>query len=91
MVAALLRGREPAQFLHGRGRDAATRDVLRDPVSEHGGAVLKIEQVEPAEHRAIVADEHVEDARASLLLAALVEGRDGREPATGYLVRFRPR
>src|SRR6516225_886400 len=42
--------------------------MLRDPVSEYGRAVLEIEQVEPAEHRAILADEHVEDTGASLLL-----------------------
>src|SRR6516225_715493 len=42
--------------------------MLRDPVSEYGRAVLEIEQVEPAEHRAILADEHVEHAGASLLL-----------------------
>jgi hypothetical protein len=44
-----------------------TRDSLRDPVSEHGRAVLKIDQVEPAEHRAIIADEHAEDADARIL------------------------
>ena len=64
----VLRGREPAQFLHGRGRHTTTRDVLRDPVAELSHAVLKIDQVESAEHRAILADEHVEYAGASLLL-----------------------
>jgi hypothetical protein len=33
--------------------------VLRDPVSEPGRAVPKFEQVEPAEHRAILAGEDV--------------------------------
>jgi hypothetical protein len=65
---AVPRGSEPAQFSHGGGRHATTRDLLRDPVPEFGGAVLKLDQVEPAEHRAILADEHVEDADASLLL-----------------------
>jgi hypothetical protein len=61
-------GREPAQFSHGRGRHAATRDVLRDPVPEFGGAAGKIEKVEPAEYRAVVADEHVEGTAARFLL-----------------------
>src|SRR5215468_4843054 len=47
---------------------AATRDLLRNPVPEHGRAVFKIVEVEPAEYRAILANEHVEDAGASLLL-----------------------
>jgi hypothetical protein len=41
--------------------------LLCDPISELGRAVLKIEQVEPAQHRAIVADEHMEDTGASVL------------------------
>jgi len=54
--------------LYGGRRHAATGDLLRDPVSELSGAGLQIDQVEPAEHRAILADEHVQDTRASLLL-----------------------
>ena len=54
--------------MHGRGRHAAMRDLLRYPISEFGGAVPKIDKVEPTEHHAILADEHVEDAGASLLL-----------------------
>jgi hypothetical protein len=42
--------------------------VLRDPVSELRRAVLETDQVEPAEHGAILADEHVEDAGTSFLL-----------------------
>jgi hypothetical protein len=61
-------GRDPAQFLHGRGRHSTTSDVLRDPVPKHGRAVFEIAQVEQSEHRAIFTDQHVEDAGASLLL-----------------------
>ena len=42
--------------------------TLGDAVSELGRAVLKTVVVEPAEHRAILANEHGEDAGASLLL-----------------------
>jgi hypothetical protein len=41
--------RQPAQFLYGRGGQAAAGDVLGDPVAEHGGAVLDVVQVEPAQ------------------------------------------
>jgi hypothetical protein len=64
----ILRGRKPTQFLHGRGRDTATCDPLCDPVSELSCAVREIDQVEPAQHRAVFVNERMEDARASFLL-----------------------
>jgi hypothetical protein len=65
----VLFGSSLTQFLHGRGRHAATRNVSRDPVPELGRAVLELNQIEPAEHVAVLADQDVEDAGASLLLA----------------------
>jgi hypothetical protein len=43
-------------------------DVLRDPVAEIRGAAGGEEQVEPAQDRAVVGDEHVVGADAGLLL-----------------------
>lgn len=43
--------------------------MLRDPVAEFGSAVLEVVQVEPAQNRAILGDEHVERAGACLLLS----------------------
>src|SRR5450759_5894663 len=63
------RRRQPAQLPDGRGRHAAAGDVLRDPVAEFGSAVLEGVQVEPAQDRAILGDEHVEGADAGLLLS----------------------
>ena len=59
----------PAQLPDGRGRHAAARDVLRDPVAECRGAVLEVVQVEPAQDRAILGDQHVEGADAGFLLS----------------------
>jgi hypothetical protein len=77
----VLRRRQLAQFPYRRGRHAPAGDVLRDPVAKVSRAVLDVVQVEPAEHRAIVADEHVVGADAGLppgqqlvvLLGELVE------------------
>ena len=41
--------RQPAQFLYGRGGQAAAGDMLGDPVAEYGGAVFDVIQVEPAQ------------------------------------------
>ncbi len=62
------RGRQPAQLPHGRGRHAAAGGVLRDPVAEFRGAVLEAVQVEPAQDRAVIGDEHVIGADPGLLL-----------------------
>jgi hypothetical protein len=61
--------RQPTQLLDGRGRGAATGDVLRDPVAEFRSVVLDVEQIEPAQYRAVLADEYVEGADAGLLLS----------------------
>ena len=60
--------REPTQFPDSRGRDAASGDVLRDPVAEFGRVVLDVDQIEPAQHGAVLTDEHVEGTDASVLL-----------------------
>jgi hypothetical protein len=60
--------RQPAQFPHGRGRQAAAGGVLRDPVAELSGAILEAVQVEPAQDCAVLGDEHVVGAAAGLLL-----------------------
>src|SRR6185312_15170468 len=44
-------------------------DLLRDSVAESGSAVFEVVQVEPAQNRAILSDEHVEGADAGLLLS----------------------
>ncbi|HEX7164107.1 MAG TPA: hypothetical protein VF223_23065 [Trebonia sp.] len=62
------RRRQPAQFDHGRGRHAAAGGVLCHPVAEFRGAVPGEEQVEPAEDRAVLVDEHVVGVDAGLLL-----------------------
>ena len=54
---------------NGRGRHAAAGDALRDPVAKFRGAVLDVDQVEPAEYRVVLGDEHVESADAGLLLS----------------------
>jgi drug/metabolite transporter (DMT)-like permease len=69
------RRRQPAQLKHGRGRHAAAGDVLSDPVAEFRGAVPREEEVEPAEDRAVLVDEHVVGAAAGLLL-----GQQGTVP-----------
>jgi hypothetical protein len=43
--------------------------MLRDPVAEISSAVLEVVQIEPAENRAILSDEHVEGTDAGLLLS----------------------
>jgi hypothetical protein len=60
--------RQQAQLPDSRGRHAAARHVLRDPVAEIRTAVLGEEQVEPAENRGVLGDEHVVGAEAVLLL-----------------------
>jgi hypothetical protein len=64
-----LRRRQTAQLPDGRGCHAAACDVLRDPVAKSGSAVLEVVQVEPAQNRAVLGDEHVEGADAGLLLS----------------------
>jgi hypothetical protein len=54
------RRRQPAQVPDGRGRHAAAGNMLRDPVAEFRSVVLDVEQIEPAEYRAVLGDEHVE-------------------------------
>jgi methenyltetrahydrofolate cyclohydrolase len=63
---------DPAQFLHRCCRHAPAGDVLSDPVAELGRAVLNVDQVEPAEHLAVFADENMEDANARFLLGQQV-------------------
>jgi hypothetical protein len=74
-VQPVPRRRQAAQLQDGRGRQAATGHVPRDPVAEHGAAVLEVVQMEPAQNRAVLGDEHVEHADAGLLL-----GQQGLEP-----------
>jgi threonine aldolase len=57
-----------AQLKHGRSRRAASGDSLRDPVAELCRAVFDLRQVEPAEHRAVVVDEHVAGVTAGRLI-----------------------
>jgi hypothetical protein len=59
----------PAQLPDTPGRHAAAGDLLRDPVAECGSAVLEVVQVEPAQNRAVISDEHVEGTDAGLLLS----------------------
>ncbi len=40
---SVVRGRESAPFLHGRGRHTVSRDALRDPVNRSQRALLTIE------------------------------------------------
>jgi hypothetical protein len=61
--------RQPAQLPDGRGRYATAGDMLRDPVAEFRSVVFDVDQIEPAEHRAILGDEHVEGTDAGLLLS----------------------
>src|SRR5271165_454753 len=61
--------RQLAQFPHGRGRQAAAGDVLRDPVAEFRSAVPGEDQVEPAQDGAVLGDEHVVGTDADLLLS----------------------
>lgn len=63
------RCRDLAQLPDGRGRHAAAGGLLRDPVAEGGRAVLEVVEVEPAQNRAIIGDEHVEGAGAGLLVS----------------------
>src|SRR5437764_708434 len=63
-----------------RPRARRAGGLLRDPVAESGGAVLEVVQVEPAQNRAVIGDEHVEGAAAGLLL-----GQQGAVPG-GELV-----
>ncbi|MFF1738473.1 class I SAM-dependent methyltransferase [Streptomyces mirabilis] len=63
------RRRQLAQVPDSRGRHAATGNVLRDPVAEFRGAILDVDQVEPAEYRAVLGDEHIEGAGVGLLLS----------------------
>jgi len=63
------RRRQPAQLPNGRGRHAAAGDVLRHPVAKVRHAILDVDQVEPAEHRAVLGDEYVESTDAGLLLS----------------------
>jgi hypothetical protein len=77
---AVPRRSELAQFPHGGSGHAAAGYVLRDPVAELCGAILEVNQIEPAEHRAVFVDEHVEDAGAALLL------REERLVAVGEVV-----
>src|SRR5580765_3691069 len=63
--------------------------MLRDPVAEFRGVVLDVDQVEPAEYRAVLGDEHVEGASAGLLLSqqrVVPAGELGEEVVTavGY-------
>jgi len=44
-------------------------DLLRDSIAEFGSAVLDVVQIEPAQNRAVISDEHVEGTDASLLLS----------------------
>jgi hypothetical protein len=62
------RPRQLAQLPDGRSRHAAAGRALRDPVAEFRGAVPEAEQVEPAQDRAVLGDEHVVGAEAGLLL-----------------------
>jgi hypothetical protein len=43
--------------------------MLRDPVAEFRSVVIDSDQVEPAEYRAILGNEHVQGAHAGLLLS----------------------
>jgi len=45
-----------------------TRDVLSDPIAEHGRAVVDVPQIEPADDGAAARDEHVVRALARFLL-----------------------
>jgi len=54
--------------------------MLRDPVAEFRGVVFDVDQIEPAEYRAVLGDEHVAGASACLLLS-----QQGVEPV-GELV-----
>jgi hypothetical protein len=63
-----LRRRQTAQLPDDRGRHAAASDMLRDPVADLSSAILEAVQVEPAQNRAILSNEHVEGADAGLLL-----------------------
>jgi len=65
---AVVRGRQPAQFLHGSGRHTVSRDALRDAVTENGRGVMNFEQIETTEYRTIAVDEHVVDALPLFLL-----------------------
>ncbi len=60
--------RQPAQLPQGRSRHAATGDMLRYPVAELRGSVLDLVEVEPAQYRTVLVDEHIEGAAAGLLL-----------------------
>lgn len=70
------RHRQSAQLSDGRGRHAPAGDVPRDSVAELSGAIPEPVQVEPAQNRAILGNEHIEGATAGLLL-----GRQGAVPA----------
>jgi hypothetical protein len=56
------------QFADGRSGDAAPGNVCRDPVAELRDALSDEDQVEPAQHGAVVADENVVGAGAGRLL-----------------------
>jgi hypothetical protein len=42
--------------------------MLRDPIAQVRGAVFQVVQIEPAEHRAVRGEKHVEDTGTGLLL-----------------------
>jgi len=62
------RCRDAAQVAHGRGRDAMTGDMLRNPVAQLRYAVRDEHEVEPTEDSPVLGDEHVVGALASVLL-----------------------
>ena len=56
-----------AQLPQGCRRHPAPRGVLRDSIPEYGRTILEIAEIEQADHRAVVVDQGMEDAGASLL------------------------
>jgi len=61
--------RQAAHFPHGRGRYAPARDVPRDPVAKIRGTAPGEIQVEPAQDRAILSNEHIISALTGILLS----------------------
>ena len=62
------RRRVAAELVDVPRREAMTSDVLGDPIAEDGRAAIDIPEVEPADDRAAVRDEHEVRVPACLLL-----------------------
>ncbi len=65
---AVPNGGKIAQVSHRRGRHTLSAYALGDSITEFGGLVSTEDKVEPAKHRRVAGDEHVERADARLLL-----------------------